>query len=121
MLCGRRGNQVERRDGVRMQRNNLAADTAKGVLLRLNPRPSCLETRDDKPAASRTEAVGVARRDGSVAEIVQRGLPSRKLLPSQGLRDHAKNDVRKILILLPLQAWLAALDDFRNWLIREAA
>jgi hypothetical protein len=25
------------------------------------------------------------------------------------------------LILLPLMAWLAALDDFRNWLIREAA
>jgi hypothetical protein len=25
------------------------------------------------------------------------------------------------LILLALQAWLAALDDFRNWLIREAA
>jgi hypothetical protein len=28
---------------------------------------------------------------------------------------------RKLLILLILQAWLAALDDFRNWLIREAA
>jgi hypothetical protein len=26
-----------------------------------------------------------------------------------------------LLILLILQAWLAALDDFRNWLIREAA
>jgi len=26
-----------------------------------------------------------------------------------------------LLILLALQAWLAALDDFRNWLIREAA
>jgi hypothetical protein len=24
-------------------------------------------------------------------------------------------------ILLALQAWLAALDDFRNWLIRETA
>jgi hypothetical protein len=29
--------------------------------------------------------------------------------------------LRKLLILLVLQAWLAALDDFRNWLIREAA
>ena len=28
---------------------------------------------------------------------------------------------RKSLILLPLRSWLAALDDFRNWLIREAA
>jgi hypothetical protein len=27
----------------------------------------------------------------------------------------------KLLILLTLKAWLAALDDFRNWLIREAA
>jgi len=25
------------------------------------------------------------------------------------------------LLILILQAWLAALDDFRNWLIREAA
>jgi hypothetical protein len=28
---------------------------------------------------------------------------------------------RKYLILLILLSWLAALDDFRNWLIREAA
>jgi hypothetical protein len=28
---------------------------------------------------------------------------------------------RKLLILLNLQGWLAALDDVRNWLIREAA
>jgi hypothetical protein len=28
---------------------------------------------------------------------------------------------RKSLISLSLKAWLAALDDFRNWLIREAA
>jgi hypothetical protein len=28
---------------------------------------------------------------------------------------------RKYLILLALLGWLAALDDFRNWLIREAA
>jgi len=26
-----------------------------------------------------------------------------------------------MLILLILQGWLAALDDFRNWLIRDAA
>jgi hypothetical protein len=30
-------------------------------------------------------------------------------------------EVRKLLILFDLQSWLAALDDFRNWLIREAA
>ncbi len=29
--------------------------------------------------------------------------------------------LRKYLILLILQAWLAALDDFRNWLVNEAA
>jgi hypothetical protein len=28
---------------------------------------------------------------------------------------------RKLLIELALQVWLAALDDFGNWLIREAA
>jgi hypothetical protein len=28
---------------------------------------------------------------------------------------------RKLLILSHLQAWLAALDDFRNWLIQQAA
>jgi hypothetical protein len=28
---------------------------------------------------------------------------------------------RKSLILVKLWAWFAALDDFRNWLIREAA
>ena len=27
----------------------------------------------------------------------------------------------KLLISLDLRSWLAALDDFRNWLIREAA
>jgi hypothetical protein len=27
----------------------------------------------------------------------------------------------KLLILFVLEGWLAALDDFRNWLIREAA
>ncbi len=27
---------------------------------------------------------------------------------------------RKMLIRLALRAWLAGLDDFRNWLIREA-
>jgi hypothetical protein len=28
---------------------------------------------------------------------------------------------RKLLIPSTLQVWLAALDDFRNWLIRKAA
>jgi hypothetical protein len=32
-----------------------------------------------------------------------------------------KANARNSLILLALVAWLAALDDFRNWLIREAA
>jgi hypothetical protein len=37
------------------------------------------------------------------------------------LRAVPDQSVRKLLILLILQAWLAALDDFRNSLIREAA
>jgi hypothetical protein len=32
-----------------------------------------------------------------------------------------ENGVRKSLIMNDLWSWLAALDDFRNWLIREAA
>jgi hypothetical protein len=32
------------------------------------------------------------------------------------LRAAPDQSLRKLLILLVLQAWLAALDDFRNWL-----
>ena len=34
-------------------------------------------------------------------------------------KSHVKS--RKLLVLLMLWTWLAALDDFRNWLIRGAA
>ena len=37
------------------------------------------------------------------------------------LRRSRKRCHHKCLILLALRTWLAALDDFRNWLIREAA
>jgi hypothetical protein len=42
---------------------------------------------------------------------------------SEGVRlgRAARYSPRKQLILLILESWLAALDDFRNWLIREAA
>jgi len=44
----------------------------------------------------------------------------------KGLRDcdlvnKPTHGPRKYMILLILQVWLAALDDLRNWLIREAA
>ena len=32
-----------------------------------------------------------------------------------------EGSICKLLILLNLRDWPAALDDFRNWLIREAA
>jgi hypothetical protein len=44
-----------------------------------------------------------------------------QILQQQRFGEVSKNDSRNSLILLALQAWLAALDDFRNWLIREAA
>ena len=56
-----------------------------------------------------------------VAEIVQCGLRSHKVLNCNQIDRPMKVDPRNLLILLVLLAWLAALDDFRNWLIREAA
>jgi hypothetical protein len=37
------------------------------------------------------------------------------------LSDEAAGARNKPLILCHLRSWLAALDDFRNWLIQEAA
>jgi hypothetical protein len=37
------------------------------------------------------------------------------------LIDRVRSDPSKLLILWILLGWLAALDDFRNWLIEEAA
>jgi hypothetical protein len=56
-----------------------------------------------------------------VAVIVQRGPISRKILRRGQLGGHTDACHSKLLILLALLARLAALDDFRNWLIREAA
>jgi hypothetical protein len=39
----------------------------------------------------------------------------------QRLDRSGESDPSKLLILWILRGWLAALDDFRNWLIREAA
>ena len=64
-----------------------------------------------KPASSAT----------SVANIVQRGRRCRKVLQVNGLDDQPRGESRNLLISCGLQALLAALDDFRNWLIREAA
>jgi len=44
-----------------------------------------------------------------------------KALRIDSLDDWPTTPNRKLLILLALQGWLAALDDFRTWLIREAA
>ncbi len=56
-----------------------------------------------------------------VAEIVQSGPYVRNTLWVNNLCGHGKANPCKRLILLDLTAWLAALDDFRNWLIQEAA
>jgi hypothetical protein len=59
--------------------------------------------------------------DDEVADIVQCGLCSRNAFKHSHLDDRADTHGRKALILLILRSWLAALDDFRNWSIREAA
>ena len=56
-----------------------------------------------------------------VADIVQCGQGHRKALSKNGLANEPTMATHKLLILLALRWWLAALDDFRNWLIREAA
>ena len=56
-----------------------------------------------------------------VADIVQCGLSGRNILRRNCLGCHASMSRRNLLILLALLVWLAALDDVRNWLIREAA
>jgi hypothetical protein len=45
----------------------------------------------------------------------------RKVLQVSGLGDQPQGESRNLLISCGLQAWLAAQDDVRNWLIREAA
>src|SRR5688572_7934897 len=50
------------------------------------------------------------------SRIVQRGRRPPKAIPFNDLDDGRGNDSRNSLILWVLQAWLAALDDFRNWL-----
>ena len=54
------------------------------------------------------------RTSSSAAQQLQR-------VASQPLRRCAAQRRLKWLILLILQAWLAALDDFRNWLVHTAA
>jgi hypothetical protein len=78
--------------------------------------------------AGRAKLVSLAGRQGfnshceqSVADIVQCGLSSRNILRRGVLDEGTSGRSRKLLILLGLQGWLAALDDFRNWLIQEAA
>jgi len=56
-----------------------------------------------------------------VADIVQCGQGDRKALRRNGLANDPTTPTRKPLILFDLWRWLAALDDFRNWLIRDAA
>jgi hypothetical protein len=57
----------------------------------------------------------------AVADIVQCGLVTRNPLLLRGLKDAMEAVACKQLISWTLGSWLAALDDFRNWLIREAA
>jgi hypothetical protein len=62
-----------------------------------------------------------APHDESVADIVQCGYGDCKALRIDSLDGGPTTAKRKLLILLALQGWLAALDAFRNWLVRGAA
>ena len=62
-----------------------------------------------------------APHDQLVADIVKRGHGDCKALRIDGLDGWRTTPKCKLLILFGLQGWLAALDDFRNWLIQEAA
>jgi hypothetical protein len=62
-----------------------------------------------------------APHDQLVADIVQCGHFDCKALRIDSLDDWPTTLKRKLFILLDLQGWLTTLDDFRNWLIREAA
>jgi hypothetical protein len=55
------------------------------------------------------------------SDIVQCGYDEPKALRCNDLLVQPMAPPRKLLILMMLRGWLAALDDFRNWLIREAA
>ena len=68
-----------------------------------------------------TDVTGVCGAAESVADIVQVRPRARKALSINALIDRVELDPSKLLILWILRSWLAALDDFRNWLIREAA
>ena len=61
-----------------------------------------------------------APHDQLVADIVQCGHGDCKALRIDSLDGWRTTPKCKLLILLGLQGWLAALDDFRNLLIREA-
>jgi hypothetical protein len=56
-----------------------------------------------------------------VADIVQCGPGRPQGTWKQRLRETTTINRCNSLIALVLRGWLAALDDFRNWLIREAA
>ena len=59
--------------------------------------------------------------DQLVADIIQCGHAEGKALRIDSLDDRPTTPKRNLLILFGLEGWLGALDDFRNWLIREAA
>ena len=56
-----------------------------------------------------------------VADVVQSGHYARNTLRINDLGGQGKTHPCKWLIFFDLLDWLAALDDFRPWLIREAA
>jgi hypothetical protein len=86
--------------------------------------PACRQARIEeltRTAISMTYVSWPHRFVQPVAKIVQYGPTNRNVLTRSHLHQRTRRRLCKLLILLPLMAWLAALDDFRNWLIREAA
>jgi hypothetical protein len=76
----------------------------------------------------RVSALGLRRAQRASHAVLRREFENRPARPGsplilgfKGVTLTAPFELRNCMSLMNLQAWLAALDDFRNWLIREAA
>ena len=83
-----------------------------GALIRTSM--TCAECSTGSKTRKRAVEPAQLRTSSSAACLPQR-IETQLLRRSHNMRRH------KLLILLALRSWLAALDDVRNWLIREAA
>jgi hypothetical protein len=75
--------------------------------------PSCRQPRIEELART---AISMTYVSWPHRKIVQCGLDDRKQLSGNHFLARPSHDASNLLILLSLRSWLAALDNFRNWL-----